>query len=136
MEDGRGPGAFAVAVVAGELLESFAGGFGNDDGAVVGEDDELAVGEDEGAAEVRVGPEGFAGFGVETAEEALFLFLVNGAVEAVEGSFEKHGWVDVVLEFLVGPNGFGGVFFEVEEGGAFAPPRGEVELAINHLRVG
>ena len=123
VEDGWSPGAFAEAVVSGELLETFAGGFGEDDRAVVGEDDELAVGEDEGAAEVGVGPEGFAGFGVETAQEALFLFLMNGAVEAVEGSFEKDRWVDVVLEFRGGPNRFGGVFLEIEEGGTFAPPR-------------
>ena len=123
VEDGWSPGAFAEAVVSGELLETFAGGFGEDDRAVVGEDDELAVGEDEGAAEVGVGPEGLAGLGIETAKEALFLFLMNGAVEAVEGSFEKDRWVDVVLEFRGGPNRFGGVFLEIEEGGTFAPPR-------------
>ncbi len=43
MEEGRGPGPFAEAVVAGELLEAFPGGFGDDEAAVICEDDELAV---------------------------------------------------------------------------------------------
>ena len=43
MEEGRGPGAFAKAVVAGELVEAIGSCFGDDEGAVVGEDDELAV---------------------------------------------------------------------------------------------
>jgi hypothetical protein len=40
------------------------------------------------------------GGSVGVAEEALFLFLLNGAVEAVEGSVEQDGLVNVVLEFV------------------------------------
>lgn len=43
MEEGWGPGAFAEALVPGELLEAGGGGFGDDESTVVGEDDELAV---------------------------------------------------------------------------------------------
>ena len=105
MEEGRGPGAFAEAVVAGELLEATGGGFGDDEGPVVGEDDELALGEDEGPAEVGVGPEGFPGFKIEAAEVAFDFLFVNGAIDAVEVGLVKDGWVDVVLELFVGPDG-------------------------------
>lgn len=43
MEEGWGPSTFAEAVVVGELLKAGGGGFGDDEGAVVGEDDEFAV---------------------------------------------------------------------------------------------
>lgn len=83
-----------------------------------------------------MGPEGFAGFGVEAAEVGFDFLFVNGAVEAVEVALVKDGWVDVVLEFFVGPNGGGGVLVGVEEGGALAPPGGEVEFVFDDEGVG
>lgn len=82
-----------------------------------------------------MGPEGFAGLRVETAEVAFDFLFVDGAVEAIEVALVKDGRVDVVLEFLVGPDGSGCVFFRIEEGGPFAPPGGEVKLIVDDERI-
>ena len=84
MEDGGSPGAFAEAGVTGELGEAFWRCFGDDEGAVVGEDEEFVLGDDEGALEVFLCPDGFAGGGVDATEKSLRFFFVDGAVEAVE----------------------------------------------------
>lgn len=107
MEKRRRPGAIAEALVAGEFQKTIGGGFGDDENAVLGENDELSVRDNQGAAEVGLRPNGLAGFGVETAEMGFDFFLMNGAVEAKEVAFVEDGRVDVVLEFLVGPDGVG-----------------------------
>ena len=107
-----------------------------DDGAVVGEDEEFSVGENEGALEVGFAPNGFSGGEIDATEEAFDFLFVNGAVEAIEMTFEENRWLDVVLKFLVRPNRLGGVFIGVEESGSLAPPGGEIQFVVDDQRVG
>ena len=136
MEKWGGPSPFAKAIVPGKFLEAFWAGFGNNQAAIPGKDDQLAIRENERATEVGLGPDYLTCLDIEAAEERFDFLFMDGAVEAIKVAFVENRGVDVVLKFLVGPDGFGGIKVGIEEGRPLTPPRGEIELVANDEWVG